>query len=104
MSFVSVYVFNFSEVLHYIVIKQVDTSVHNCDIGVPRDYHVILCSTFESLFEFQKRIFLEFVVRVSSCSNIKPFEVRGSTAFILLFVVYLTTLSVDQATCRQIIG
>jgi hypothetical protein len=43
--------------------------------------HVILCSTFEFLFEFQNRIFLEFFVRVSSCSNIKPFEVRGSTVF-----------------------
>jgi hypothetical protein len=28
---------------------------------------------------FQNRIFLEFCVRVSSRSNIKPFEFRGST-------------------------
>jgi hypothetical protein len=44
---------------------------------------VILCSTFEFLFEFQNRMFLEFFVRVSSCSNIKPFEVRGSTVRVL---------------------
>jgi hypothetical protein len=58
--------YNFSEMLHYIVIKQADTPV--CDIGVPLLYkalcfrsipqqflnvHVILCSTFEFLFEFQ---------------------------------------------------
>jgi hypothetical protein len=30
--------FKFSEILHYIVIKQVDTPVHNCDIGVPCIY------------------------------------------------------------------
>jgi hypothetical protein len=42
---------------------------------------VILCSTFEFLFEFQNRIFLEFFAPVSSCSNIKPFEVRGSTVY-----------------------
>jgi hypothetical protein len=43
---------------------------------------VILCSTFELLFEFQNRIFFhEYFVRVSSCSNIKPFEVRGSKPF-----------------------
>jgi hypothetical protein len=61
--------------LHYTVIKQVDTPVHNCDIGVPllykawrpRDGHVILYSTFEFLFEFQNRIFLEFFLRLSSC-------------------------------------
>jgi hypothetical protein len=68
--------------LHYIVIKQVDIPVNICDIGVPRDDHVILCSTFEFLFEFQNRIFLEFFVRVSSYSNIKPFEVRGSTVWV----------------------
>jgi hypothetical protein len=39
---------------------------------------VILCSTFE----FQNRIFVEFFVRVSS-SNIKPFEVQGSTVFLV---------------------
>jgi hypothetical protein len=50
--------------LHYIVIKRVGTPVHNCDIGVPRDDHVILCSTFEFLFEFQNRNFLEIFVRV----------------------------------------
>jgi hypothetical protein len=79
--------FNFSKMLDYVFIKQVDTPVHNCDIGVPllykawwpRDDHVILRSTSEFLFEFQNRIFLEFFVRVSSCSYIKPFEVRGST-------------------------
>jgi hypothetical protein len=60
--------------LHYIVIEQVDTPVHNCDIGVPLLYKA-LCfipipqqflnvsssedsSTFEFLFEFQNRIFL----------------------------------------------
>jgi hypothetical protein len=32
--------------------------------------HVILYSTFVILFEFQNRIFLEYFVRVSSCSNI----------------------------------
>jgi hypothetical protein len=76
--------------LHYIVIKQIDTPVHNCEIRVPllykawrsRDDHVILCSIFEFLFEFQNRIFVDFFVRVSSCSNIKPFEVRGSTVFV----------------------
>jgi hypothetical protein len=45
----------------------------------PRDGHVILCLTFEFLFEFQNRIFLEFFIWVSSCSNIKPFKVWGST-------------------------
>jgi hypothetical protein len=54
----------------------------------PRDDHVILCSTFEFLFAFQNRIFLEFFVRVSSCSNIKPFEVRGSTVLTFTSVVY----------------
>jgi hypothetical protein len=38
-------------------------------------------SDFRVLFEFQNRIFLEFFVRVSSCSNIKPFEVRASTVW-----------------------
>jgi hypothetical protein len=47
----------------------------------PRDDHMILCSTFECLFEFQSRIFLEFFVRLSSCSNMKPFEDRGSAVF-----------------------
>jgi hypothetical protein len=42
----------------------------------PRD------SLFDFLFEFQNRIFLEFFVQVSSCSNIKPFKVRGSTVLI----------------------
>jgi hypothetical protein len=45
----------------------------------PRDDHVILCSTFAFLLEFQNRIFLKFFARISSCSNIKPFEVWGST-------------------------
>jgi hypothetical protein len=45
----------------------------------PRDDHVILCSTFEFLFEFQNRIFLAFFIRVCSCPNVKPFEVRGPT-------------------------
>jgi hypothetical protein len=35
MSFVFVCFLKFSEVLRYIVIKQVDTPVHNCDIGAP---------------------------------------------------------------------
>jgi hypothetical protein len=85
--------------LLYIDIKHVDTPVHNCDIGVPLLYkalcfrpiaeqflnvHVILCSIFEYLFEFQNRIFPELFVQVSSCSNTKPFEVRESTVFILL--------------------
>jgi hypothetical protein len=70
--------------LHYIVIKQVNTPVHNSDIGVPllykalcfrpipqqfpnvrsgdaslterrrpRDYHVILCLTFEFFSSFK---------------------------------------------------
>jgi hypothetical protein len=38
MLFVFVYFFKFSEMLHYIVIKQVGTPVHNCDIGVPLLY------------------------------------------------------------------
>jgi hypothetical protein len=45
----------------------------------PHDDHAILCSTFEFLFDFQNRIFLKILVRVSSCSNNKQFEVRGST-------------------------
>jgi hypothetical protein len=76
MQFVFVYFFNFSEMLHYIAIKRVYTPVHNCDIGghfcTRRDDHVILCSTFEFLFGFQNRIFLEIFVRFSNCSNYKP--------------------------------
>jgi hypothetical protein len=67
------FLLHFSEMLHYIVIKQVDTPVHNCDIGVP----LVRLSSFCS--EFQNLIFIEIYVRVSSCSNINPFEVRGST-------------------------
>jgi hypothetical protein len=60
---------------------------------------VILCSTFEFLFEYQNRIFLDFFVRVSSCSNIKPFEVPGSTVF-----PRIRTLgtSVDLLTKRKV--
>jgi hypothetical protein len=56
--------------------------------------HVILCSTFEFLFEFQNRIFLEFFVRVSSCSNIKPFEVRGSAVLLPITCTLLLDVSV----------
>jgi hypothetical protein len=45
----------------------------------PRDEHVIHSSTLEFLFEFQNLNFLEYFIRISSCPNIKPFEVRGST-------------------------
>jgi hypothetical protein len=38
MAFVFVYFFKFSEMLHYIAIKQADIPVHNCDIGVPLVY------------------------------------------------------------------
>jgi hypothetical protein len=38
MSSIFVYFFNFSEMLHDIVIKQVETPVHKCDIGVPLLY------------------------------------------------------------------
>jgi hypothetical protein len=64
--------------LHYIVIKQVDTAILGCHFSGRRDDHVILCSTIEFLFEFQNRFFLEFFARVLSCSSIKAFEVRGS--------------------------
>jgi hypothetical protein len=47
--------------LHYIVTKQVDTPVHNYDIGVPLLYKER--RPRDSLFEFQNRIFLEFFVR-----------------------------------------
>jgi hypothetical protein len=75
----------------YIVIKQVDTPVHSCDIGVPLlfealcfrplpqqflNVHVILCSTFEFLFEYQNRFFLEilFEFQVVRTSNRSKFE------------------------------
>jgi hypothetical protein len=38
-------------------------------------------STFEFLFEFQTEFFSIFFFRNSSCSRIKPFDVRGSTVF-----------------------
>jgi hypothetical protein len=77
------FLLNFSEMLYYIVIKEVDPPVHNCDIGVPLLYkalcfrpipqhflnlHVIPCSTW-------------VIVRVSKldfpqifCSNFKLFK------------------------------
>jgi hypothetical protein len=79
MSFVSLYFLNFPEMLHYIVIKQADTPVHNCDIGAPLLYKA--WRPRDSLFEFQNRIFFDFFSRVSYCSNNKPFEVRRSTVF-----------------------
>jgi hypothetical protein len=68
-------------------LNRVTLSVHNCDMGVPllykawgpRDDHVILCSTFEFLFEIQNRIFSRIFLRVSCCSDIRPFEVPEST-------------------------
>jgi hypothetical protein len=50
------------------------TAILGCHFSTRRDDHVILCSTFEFLFDFQNRIFLEVFVRLSNCSNIKPFE------------------------------
>jgi hypothetical protein len=38
----------------------------------------------DSLFEFQNQIFFEFFIRVSSFSNIKPSEVRGSIIYLFL--------------------
>jgi hypothetical protein len=98
MSFVLPIFWKFSEMLHYIVIKQADTPVHNCDIGMPllykalrtRDDHVTTTwRPRDSLFDFPVFVrvtrpdFLEVFVRVSSCSNIKPFEVRGFTVHII---------------------
>jgi hypothetical protein len=61
---------NFPEMLHYIVIKQVDTPVLSCDVGVPllykawrsREDHVILVPVSNVDFP---RIF---------CSSFKLFE------------------------------
>jgi hypothetical protein len=68
--------------LHYIVIKLVDTPVHNCDIGVPllykagrpRDDHVIFCLTSFKLFEYQTA------------------QVRGSTVLFIVTSVGTTNL------------
>jgi hypothetical protein len=87
MSLVFVCFFNFSVMFYYIVIKQVDIPVHTCDIGVPHLYKAlcldqfrpIFFGLFEFLFEFQNRIFLEFFVRVSSCS--RPVKVGGRTTY-----------------------
>jgi hypothetical protein len=71
--------------LHYITIKQVDTPVHKCDIGVPLLYKAWLRR--DSLFDFRvfvrvpKPDFPRIFLLVPSCSNIKPFEVRESTAW-----------------------
>jgi hypothetical protein len=72
--------------LHYIVIKQVDT---------PRDDHVILCPTFEFCSSFKSGFSSIFFFWVSSCLNIKPFEIRGSTLYRNL------TSSIEQIPPRE---
>jgi hypothetical protein len=66
------------------------TAILGCHFYTRRDDHVILCSTFEFLFEFQNQTFLKFFIRVSSCSNIKPFKVRGSTVIPPRFTAVFT--------------
>jgi hypothetical protein len=55
---------------------------------------------FRILIRVSNRIFLEFFVRVSSCSRIKPFDFRGSTVYICILLILAQSNLSDMLSCK----
>ena len=51
---------------------------------------------FRIFIRVSNRIFLEFCVRVSSCSSIKPFDYRGSTVYIYFFFIRMWVWNLES--------